>query len=96
MGKGRSGKVEKLEKLFLLPSDSDQELVQMMEWKKGDPATWVLLSEEEKLEKGSSFFSIVMRMRRIRMMKMKIVTFRIRKIRALNTGYALTQANVLT
>ena len=30
------------------------------------------------------------------MMKMKIVTFRIRKIRALNTGYALTQANALT
>ena len=88
MAKGRSGKVEKLEKLFLLPSVSDQELVQMMEWKKGDPA------DEEKLEKGSSFFSIVMRMRRIRMMK--IVTFRIRKIRALNTGYALTQANVLT
>ena len=29
-------------------------------------------------------------------MNMKIVTFRIRKIRALNTDYALTQANVLT
>ena len=52
MGKGRSGKVEKLEKLFLLPSVSDQELVQMMEWKKGDPA------DEETLEKVPLSFQL--------------------------------------
>ena len=55
MAKGRSGKVEKL---FLLPSVSDQELVQMMEWKKGDPATWVLLADEETLEKVPLSFQL--------------------------------------